>query len=109
MLISFVLCKLQIVMPSIKESGWAVFLNIIVFVITATECPKFNANLYCICLGIHSWYTSADAVQICVKFWDTQYLLATETMPLPKLHRMKDGSHEWLYRAAVKYTPAPLL
>ena len=35
--------------------------------------PKFTANLYCICLSITQIYTSADAVQISGKFWDTQY------------------------------------
>ena len=34
--------------------------------------PKFNANLYCICLSIPQINT--DAVQICGKFWNTQYL-----------------------------------
>ena len=29
--------------------------------------------MYCICLGVHLRYTQADAVQIYVKFWDTQY------------------------------------
>ena len=39
-----------------------------------TEKPmKFTANLYCICLSIPQEYTEADAVQICGKFWDTQY------------------------------------
>ena len=39
--------------------------------------PKFTANLYCICLSIQQIYTSADAVQICGKFWVTQYLSAS--------------------------------
>ena len=33
--------------------------------------PKFTAYLYCICLSIPEIYTIA--VQICGKFWDTQY------------------------------------
>ena len=37
--------------------------------------PKCTANLYSICLSIDLWYTSADAVQISGKFWDTQYIL----------------------------------
>ena len=36
--------------------------------------PKFTANLYCICLSLYLRYTSADAVQIGGKFWDTQYI-----------------------------------
>ena len=36
--------------------------------------PKFTANLYCICWSITQIYTSADAVQICGNFWDTQYI-----------------------------------
>ena len=30
-----------------------------------TKCPKMYTNLYCVCL---------DALQICGKFWDTQYI-----------------------------------
>ena len=36
--------------------------------------PKFIENLYCICLSIPQIYTKADAVQICGRFWDTQYI-----------------------------------
>jgi len=36
--------------------------------------PKYTANLYCICLCIPQIYIKADAVKICGKFWDTQYL-----------------------------------
>ena len=35
--------------------------------------PKCSANLYCICLSLPQIHTEADAVQICGKFWDTQY------------------------------------
>ena len=37
--------------------------------------PKCTANMYCICLSIDLWYTKADVVQICGKFWDTQYTI----------------------------------
>ena len=37
---------------------------------------KFTEKLYCFCLSISipHIYTEADAVQICGKFWDTQYV-----------------------------------
>ena len=35
--------------------------------------PKCTANQYCICLSIPQINTYADAVQLCGKFWDTQY------------------------------------
>ena len=35
--------------------------------------PKCTANLYCICLAKDLRYTQADAIQVCGKFWDTQY------------------------------------
>ena len=38
--------------------------------------PKLTANLYFICICIDLWYIRADAVQICGKFWDTQYMSA---------------------------------
>ena len=36
--------------------------------------PKFTANLYCLCISIDLGYADADSVQICCKFWDTQYV-----------------------------------
>ena len=42
--------------------------------ILVLSVPKFSANMYCICLSIPQIYTSADAVQICGKLWDTQYI-----------------------------------
>ena len=36
--------------------------------------PKFTENLYCICISMPQILTEADAVQICGKFWDTQYV-----------------------------------
>ena len=36
--------------------------------------PKFIAHLYCICLSINLRNTYANAVQICGKFWDIQYI-----------------------------------
>ena len=41
-----------------------------------TECPKFTANLFYICFRIDLRSTEEDAVQICGKFWDTQYSVA---------------------------------
>ena len=35
--------------------------------------PNFTANLFCIWLSMPKFYT-VDAVQICDKFWDTQYV-----------------------------------
>ena len=40
--------------------------------------PKFTNNMYCICLSIPQIYTKADAVQICGKFRDTQYIPALQ-------------------------------
>ena len=59
----------------IKKSLTAIVLRIndrsIILLILSV--PKFTANLYCNCLSINLRYTQADAVQICGKFWDTQY------------------------------------
>ena len=46
--------------------------NKVFFTRTVLSVPKFNANLYCICMSIPQIYTYADAVQICGQFWDTQ-------------------------------------
>ena len=49
--------------------------------------PQFTANLYCICLSIDLRSTKADAVQICSKFWDTQY---NEQCELTILNSVRD-------------------
>ena len=45
---------------------------------------KFTAKLYCICLSSDLRFTWADAVQICGKFWDTQYQVADPNPLNPK-------------------------
>ena len=57
------------------KRGWIVSTPpLITTKVKVLSVPKFTANLYCICLSKPQIYTKAEAVQICGRFWDTQYI-----------------------------------
>ena len=57
-----------------EELYWCIF-SYTLYTTELLSVPKFTANLYCICIIIPQIYTEADAVQICGKFWYTQYII----------------------------------